>query len=121
MDYLTKWLEVFAVANQTAATIARLLVEEIIIRHGVPTEILSHRGKSFLSSFMKEIVKLLEIHQTNTTAYYPQTGGLMEWFNCTLTTMLAKTAKKGGGDWDKHLPYVLFAYLAICPICLSCQ
>ena len=26
MNYLTKWLEVFAVAYQTAATIARLLV-----------------------------------------------------------------------------------------------
>ena len=112
MDYLTKWPEVFAVADQTAATIARLLVEEIVSRHGVPTEILSDRGKSFLSSLMKEIVKLLGIHQTNTTAYHPQTDGLVERFNCTLTTMLAKTAKKGGHNWDKHLPYVLFAYRA---------
>ena len=70
MDYLTKWLEVFAVAYQTAATIARLLVEEIVSSHGVPTEILLDRGKSFLSSLMKEIVKLLEIHQTNITVYH---------------------------------------------------
>ena len=112
MDYLTKWPEVFAVADQTAATIARLLVEEIVSRHGVPTEILSDRGKSFLSSLMKEIVKLLGIHQTNTTAYHPQTDGLVERFNCTLTTMLARTAKKGDHNWDKHLPYVLFAYHA---------
>ena len=41
MDYLTKWLEVFAVPDQSAATIARLLVEEIVSRHGVPAEILS--------------------------------------------------------------------------------
>ena len=61
---------------------------------------------------MKEVVKLLGIHQTNTTAYHPQTDGLVERFNRTLTTMLAKTAKKGGCDWDKHLPYVLFAYRA---------
>ena len=112
MDYLTKWPEVFAVPDQTAATIARLLVEEIVSRHGVPTEILSDRGKAFLSSLMKEIVKLLGIHQTNTTAYHPQTDGLVERFNRTLTTMLAKTAKKGGRDWDTHLPYVLFAYRA---------
>ena len=61
---------------------------------------------------MKEIVKLLGIHQTNTTAYHPQMDGLVERFNRTLTTMLAKTAKKGGRDWDTHLPYVLFAYRA---------
>ena len=97
-------------ADQTAATIARLLVEEIVSCHGVPTEILSDSGKSFLSSLMKEIVKLLGIHQTNTTAYHPQTDGLVERFNRTLTAMLAKTAKKGGRDWDKHLPYILFAY-----------
>ena len=112
MDYLTKWPEVFAVADQTAVIIARSVVEEIISHHGIPTEILLDRGKSFLSSLMKEIVKLLGIHQTNTTAYHPQTDGLVEQFNCTPTTMLAKTAKKGGCDWDKHLPYVLFAYRA---------
>ena len=111
MDYLTKWPEVFTVPNQTAATIARLLVEEIVSRHGIPTEILSDRGKAFLSSLMKEIVKLLGIQQTNTTAYHLQMDGLVERFNRTLTTMLAKTTKNGC-NWDKHLPYVLFAYRA---------
>ena len=112
MDYLTKWPEVFAVHDQTAATIARLLVEEIVSRHGVPAEILSDRGKAFLSGLMKEVTQLLGIHQTNTTAYHPQTDGLVERFNCTLITMLAKTTQKGGRDWDQKLPYVLFAYRA---------
>ena len=34
VDYLTKWPEVFATADQTSLTIARLLVEEVIICHG---------------------------------------------------------------------------------------
>ena len=92
--------------------VLRLLVEEIVSHHSVPNEILLDRGKLVLSSLMKEIVKLLEIHQTNTTAYHPQIDGLVERFNRTLTTMLAKTAKKGGHDWDKHLSYVLFVYCA---------
>ena len=40
MDYLTKWPEVFATADQTAPTIARLLVEEIVSRHGVPSQLM---------------------------------------------------------------------------------
>ena len=40
-DYLTKWPEVFAVADQKAQTIAHLLVEQIIARHGVPQRLLS--------------------------------------------------------------------------------
>lgn len=41
VDYLTKWVEVFAAPDQTALTIARLFVDEIISRHGVPRELLS--------------------------------------------------------------------------------
>ena len=55
MDYLTKWPEVFPTKDQTAPTIAKLLVEEIICRHGVPTEQLSDRGPNFLSGLMQEI------------------------------------------------------------------
>ena len=112
VDYLTKWPEVFPVADQTAATIATLLVEEIVSRHGVPAEILSDRGRSFLSGLMVEVRKLLGIRQVNTTAYHPQRDGLVERFNRTLISMLAKTVEKGGKDWDEHLPFVLFAYRA---------
>ena len=112
MDYLTKWPEVFPVPDQSAATVARLLVEEIVSRHGVPAEILSDRGRSFLSGLMKEVETLLGFHKVNTTAYHPQTDGLVERFNRTLISMLAKTAERGGRDWDRHLPYVLFAYRA---------
>ena len=41
--------------NQTSATIARLLVEKIVSRHGVPSEILSDRGRAFLSGLMREL------------------------------------------------------------------
>ena len=109
MDYLTKWPEVFAVPDQSAATITRLLVEEVVSRHGVPAEILSDRGRSFLSTLMKEVEKLLGFHKVNTSAYHPQTNGLVERYNRTLTAMLAKTAQDSGRDWDKRLPYVLFA------------
>ena len=63
--------EVFAVPDQSAATIARLLVEEIVSRHGVPAEVLSDRGQSFLSGLMKEVERLLGFHKMNTTAYHP--------------------------------------------------
>ena len=112
VDYLTKWPEVFAVPDQTAHTTAELLVKQIISRHGVPAELLSDRGANFLSGLIKEVCELMGIHHLNTTAYHPQTDGLVERFNCTLTSMLAKTVAANGADWDEKLPYVLFAYRA---------
>ena len=53
MDYFTKWPEVFAVPDHTAETIAHLLVEQVISRHGVPEQFLSDRGKNFRRSFKK--------------------------------------------------------------------
>ena len=44
-DYLTKRLEVFPTADQSAATVADLLVREVVSRYGVPGELLSDRGK----------------------------------------------------------------------------
>ena len=63
MDYLTKWPKVFPVPDQSAATVTRLVVEEIVSRHGVPAEVLSDRGRAFLSGLMKEVKELLGVSQ----------------------------------------------------------
>lgn len=112
IDFLTKWPEVFPTADQSAATIARLLVEQIVCRHGVPAELLSDRGAAFLSKLLNEVYQLMGMRKINTTAYHSQLDGLVEQFNRTLTNMLAKTVQRHGADWDERLPYVLYAYRA---------
>ena len=73
---------------------------------------LSDRGQAFLSGLLKEVKQLMGYKKVNTTAYHPQTDGLIERFNRTLTNMLAKTVERDGKDWDQQLPFVLFAYRA---------
>ena len=107
VDYLTKWPEVFATSDQTALTIAKLFVEHVVSRHGVPGQLLSDRGAAFLSQLVREVCKVLGVERVNTTAYHPQTDGLVERFNRTLTSMLAKRVEQSGRDWDTQLPYVL--------------
>lgn len=53
---------------------------------------------------------MLEIKKINTSGYHPQTNGLVEKFNSTLIAMISKVAESSGKDWDKHLPFLLFAY-----------
>ena len=110
MDYLTKWPEIFATWDQTSLTIVEMLVEKVISRHGVPTELLSYCGQAFLLKLMVDVHQLLGIEKANTTAYHPQTDGLIERFHRTLTNMLTKRVQCTGKDWDNHLPYVLFSY-----------
>ena len=110
VDYLTKWVEVFPTPDQSALTIARLLVSKIISRHGAPRELLSDHGAAFLSKLLHELYRLMGIHKVSTTAYHLQTDGLVERFHRTLTAILSKTSQPGGSDWDERLPFVLFAY-----------
>ena len=112
VDYLTKWVEAFATPNQTSLTIARLLVEEVVSRHGVPNELLSDRGTNFLSRLMEEVYKLLGVKKVNSTSYHPQTDGLVERFHRTILDMMAKTSRRERKTWDERLPYLLFAYRA---------
>lgn len=53
---------------------------------------------------------MLHIHPTRTTPYHPQTDRLVERFNKTLKSMLRKVANQEGNDWDRLIPYLVFAY-----------
>ena len=70
MDYLTKFVEVFVTEDQTSETIARLLVDNIVCRHGVPLELISDRGPNLLSGLIKDVCSLLGIRKINMTAYH---------------------------------------------------
>ena len=102
MDYFTKWPEVFPASDQTTATIARLLAEEIIPHHGVPRELLSDRGLSKIC----EHYEILGIHKLNTSAYHPQTDGLVERFIRTLTDMLAMDHQSPPIQPDLAYPHI---------------
>ena len=103
-------LESVDTSNLEALTIAKLLVEWIVLTHGVPRQLLSDRGANFTSTLMSEVYRLLGVKKIYTTAYHPQTDGTVERFNRTLLDMLAKMSRKDPKGWDNFLPYALFSY-----------
>lgn len=110
MDYFTKWPEVFAIPNQEAVTIAEKLVNEVFCRFGVPLEIHSDQGRNFESAVFQETCRIMGLHKTRTTAYHPQSDGMVERFNQTLERHLAKVVERHQKDWDRHIPLFLMSY-----------
>lgn len=109
-DYLTKWVEAFAVPSDDASTVAQIFLEEIVCRHGCPEVVLSDRAQAFCGEVMSETKKLLGSRQSLASAWHPQTNGQTEKFNGTMCMSLKAYANKNHKDWDVYLPYVLFAY-----------
>ena len=91
-----------------ADVVARLLVEEILPRHGAPPTLLSDRGSNFLPTLVKEVCRLLNTKKFNTTAYYPQTDGLVERFNNTLAESISMYDSTDQKDWDNLIPCIDF-------------
>src|SRR6185436_15914371 len=89
-DYLTKWVETRALPDKSAASVAGFLYEDIICRHGAPTELLSDQGTEFLNNLVDEICHLFEVSHRVSIPYHPQTNGLTERFNQTLVNLLGK-------------------------------
>lgn len=108
IEYLTKWVEVRALDKATAENVANFIYEEIICRHGAPKIIMTDQGSHFKNKMIEELCNNFKIEHRLSSPYHPQTNGLVERFNRTLTTMLAKT--NDIYNWDLHIPSVLFAY-----------
>ena len=108
-DYATRYPEAVALKSIDAETIAEELIK-VFARVGIPKELLTDQGTNFTSQLLAEVYRLLHVKALRTTPYHPQTDGLVERFNKTLKEMLRKTADEEGKDWDKLLPFVLFAY-----------
>ncbi|KAD3067307.1 hypothetical protein E3N88_35187 [Mikania micrantha] len=90
--------------------LAKLYVNEIVSRHGVPISIISDRDSRFMSRFWQTLQNALGTQINMSTAYHPQTDGQTERTNQTLEDMLRSCVIDFGGSWDIHLPLVEFSY-----------
>jgi transposase InsO family protein/predicted aspartyl protease len=112
MDYFTKFVEAVPMANQEATTVARALMENVIVRYGAPIQILTDQGTNFDGNLFRELCRLMGIDKARTSSYHPSCNGLIERFHRTLNAMLGKVVSSHQRDWDEVLPHVLAAYRA---------
>jgi transposase InsO family protein len=98
----------------SAADCATALFTGWIQRFGVPAYITSDRGAQFTSSLWQALCSLLSITHIQTTAYHPQSNGLVERFHRRLKDSLR--ARLAGSDWTSHLPWVLLGIRTSVPL-----
>ncbi|GKA43625.1 reverse transcriptase domain-containing protein [Tanacetum coccineum] len=90
--------------------LARLYLNEIVARHGVPISIISDHDSRFTSRFWQSMQEVLGTRLDISMAYHPQTDGQSEHTIQTLEYMLRVCVLDFGGSWDAHLPLVEFSY-----------
>nr|GEV30853.1 reverse transcriptase domain-containing protein [Tanacetum cinerariifolium] len=90
--------------------LARLYLNEIVARHGVPISIISDRNSRFTSRFWQSMQESLGTRLDMSITYHPQTDGQSERTIQTLEDMLRACVLDFRGSWDVHLSLVEFSY-----------
>ena len=91
----------------TAAETAKIFWENIVKLHGVPSVLYSDRGTQFTSNFWKSLWSLTGTQLKFSTAYHPQTQGVVERMNAVVGQMLRCTLHENRkGSWDSLLPSI---------------
>nr|GEV20282.1 putative reverse transcriptase domain-containing protein [Tanacetum cinerariifolium] len=83
--------------------LARLYLNEIVARHGVPISIILDRESHFISRFWQSMQEALGTHLDMSTAYHLQTDGQSQRTIQTLEDMLRACVLDFEGSWDVHL------------------
>uniref|UniRef100_A0A3P8S8H6 Integrase catalytic domain-containing protein n=1 Tax=Amphiprion percula TaxID=161767 RepID=A0A3P8S8H6_AMPPE len=88
-DYFTKFVNLYAVADQKATTVAECLFS-FVMEHGVMELLHTDMGRQFESEVVKQLCVMLGVRKTHTTPYNPKSDGMVERLNRTVIDQLAK-------------------------------
>ena len=110
VDRLTKMVHLAAtVTTINSKEFAHLFMKEVFAKHGLPRSIVSDRDTRFTSEFFRDVCRYLQIEQSMSTAFHPQSDGQTECTNRFVEDILRAYVSPAQDDWDVYLPLVEFA------------
>ena len=119
VDRFTRWPEAIPLVDAQTTTCAKALALHWIARFGVPAELTSDRGSQFTSELWATLSQLNGTRLHRTTAYHPQSNGIVERFHRHLKSALM--ARLTGPDWIDELPWVLLGIRTVPKEDLECS
>jgi len=114
IDQFTKFVEAIPVKDQKGPTIAKAFIEIWCAHFGVPNELHSDNGKSFIEGVFREATTRLQIQHSSTVVYHPAGNGAIERQNLTLMSKLRTILRRTTDfkNWDEYVPYCAAAIRA---------
>ena len=111
IDAKSKWPEVIYMRNVTTTSKTIQKLNELFATHGIPEQIVSDNGPQFASKEFANYCKEMNIQQTLTAPYHPNSNGEAERFVQTFKDHLYKSTKEGKSK-EKATVELLFHYRA---------
>ena len=95
IDRTSRWVEAVPLPSTSAAACATALCSAWVCRFGVPDSLTSDRGPQFTSAVWAALCGFLGTDHSPTTAYHPQSNGMVErWHRRLKDTLRARGASE---------------------------
>lgn len=107
-DICSRWTELFALRVASAENCALILLNEILLRYGIPRRIHSDNGPQFVSAVLQKLAYCLGIQQSFTPVYHPEANPV-ERKNRDLKVQLSICVGQDHTTWDANLASIRFA------------
>ena len=92
-----------------AEEFAQLMLDHVFSKHGLPLDIIHDRDPRFTGDFFTSVCSYLNLQQSMTSAWHPQSDGQTERMNRTIGQVLRAHAAESYREWDNSLSLVGFA------------
>jgi hypothetical protein len=106
---LTNFVIIIPIPNKEAITIAKALVEKVILIFGPMKSLKSDQGLEYCNNLIKNICSIFKIEKIISTAYHHETLGKIERNHREINAYLRHYMIQEN-DWDEWLPMYAFSY-----------
>ncbi|XP_076031069.1 uncharacterized protein LOC143019315 [Oratosquilla oratoria] len=107
IDCATRYPEAIPLRRITAKNVVRALIH-FFTQVGLPTVVQSDQGSNFTSRLFNQVMQSLGVRQSRSSAYHPQSQGVVERFHQTFKRILRTYCLEFGKDWDEGVDLLLF-------------
>ena len=108
MDKVSRYPEAIPLSSVRSLVIVDALLN-FFTKFGLLKVLQSDCGTNFTSKLFKFKMEELEIQHQTSVHYRPESQGVVERFHQTLKSMIKKYGEQQDRNWDKELPYLVFA------------
>lgn len=107
VDYATRWAWAVPVKEATSATVIWFLYHYIICFVGCPSEVITDKGRNFISQEMQDYFSANKIKHLETSPYHPATNGMVERMHGMLNHGISALCASRVDRWDEYIDEVL--------------
>jgi transposase InsO family protein len=109
IDYFTKWTEAVPLRHSHDEQVISFLETIIFSRFGIPLEIITDNGPTFISAKLNQFLAKLGVKHFTSSTYYPQGNGQVESTNKNLVRIIKRLIEDKPHQWHTLLNYAIWA------------